>query len=471
MAIEHSARQLEFYYDLCKRKGILPKDVSQLTIRALGDEIESMQVIPDKASPEQLNYLNRILQELCDAGIPGVRIPTPKFWDSLTKDNFQFFLDKANRIREKHFDKLPANQWQIDRIMSMYLFPDIDWENLSVMREDHVEAYNEEGIRESSRHIMYTESITISHKEYTGGFIQKPDGTVIKAWRFKTKDEFRKELESKLTHAVASRIIDRHYNDYVEWMRDRCSSFQRTRIRQLEQRMANIYVPKSITVFDMDMPFDMPFTDEEDDNSGLDTNVDEVDITISVTTKKVDNWCPTAYEPLQDEHLEMMSSEEANAYIQRLQYELGNRNLRNVGGGQEMHEAFSTPMRPKTVAELRTREYTGLNNFLYGLSAIVGQEFQANSVDCDSLRHHALNVFFTAPHEDGGENGAGEELKTKLRNEIIEFVMIAIETNSITFDGLLNLASQSEYANDLINDMIERGDNAKIILQQSRLAQ
>lgn len=437
MTTNHSAKQLEFYYSLCSRKARAPKDTSSLTIAQLGQEIEYLLALPMPASAKQRETLTSMLQELVDAGIPGIRMPSRKFFDSLTMDSINSWFEKTRAIRGQHFDKLPANEQQIDRISAMYLFPEVEWEtyniNIKIFTSTY-DAYISEEVQEES--IDFGGFRIPRSRKINGSFVGESN------WRMMTHQEFCKELKAKLTHASASAILDRYTGSYNGWLRTRLTDGQKRQIRQIENRLASIFVPKEVTVFEMDQPFESQ-TEIGDTNFEADTDVPFVE------SRKTSRYNPVAYTPIGEAELGMYSREEADKYISQLRYELQNQELRNIGGAQELSGDFEQIRTAKDVARARTQEFDALNNFLFGLSDIVGSAFESNSRTVDSLRHEALQTFFDKT------NGASQENKDALKHQVLDFIRMAVESKAIKFMGLMNLADKSDLANEFIDELIE----------------
>lgn len=470
-----STKQLTFYYEVCSRKGISPKDVSTMSPFQISQEIEHILTLPNRASENQLNTLRSMLQELVEAGVEGVKVPPQRFFDSLNYDKASNWIEQTRQLRAKHFHILPATEQQIERLAKMYLFPEVEWESVTRQREEVVETFvapTDGGESQLTRKkVTYTEETVIQRKIFLD---EEREGTRL--WRYMTPDEFKAELK-KLTHQQASNLIDKYSGSFEAWNRTRITMGQKNQIRQLENRMASIYTPKEVTAFDLDQPFELELGD---------TNVEvDVDSPFQVKSKKVDNWNPTAYEGLKEQQLDMMSREEADIYIRQLRKEMQDRELRNIGGAQNLDYAdygIEEARTAKTVADARTKEFKELNNFLYGLADIVGLHFEmVETAEVDgqmirmvttpeSLRHDALNIFFNyGKRADGADaGGATQEKKDELRANIIDFIKLAVRQKSIKFDGIMALADRSDIASEILDELILDKDFAVELLKLQR---
>lgn len=425
-----TAKQLETYYAQCARKKVTPKDVSGFTFQEMSAELQRIFDLPLPASEPQVHALKTLLQELVDAGLPGVKMPGEAFFEKLTTESASAWIEKSRQLRAQNMDIMPASQQQVERLCEMYMFPDMNWESVTKTKtiQEDVWVTPEDGgeSRLESRKITYTEESSIRTKvmmdEYVNG---------KQLWRFMTPDEFKEELLTKLTHAQASRLIDEHASAFEAWKRTRLTQGQYNQIRQIENRLANIYKPRVIVDASEDNPFDFG---QEDSPFNV--------------TSDTRQWNPVAYEPLSEEILSLFSREEADDYIRQLTYELRNPELRNIGGAQDLDYSdygIEEARTAKDEATSRTHAFRDLNNFLYALSDITGNYFEVDGHNTESLRHEALQVFF---------NNASVEGQQRVHREIVDFVKLAIQKKALRFDALIRLADRSELASEIVEDMI-----------------
>lgn len=451
--ISPSEKQLETYYRICADKKIAPKDTSKFSGREISVEIEKLIALPNPATDAQINLLRDMINEMVDANVPGVKPVSNTFYQALNAKTIQDWITNARTLRAKNFDLLPANEQQIERIADMYLFPDVEWECVAKNIRIKESTFDEDGYA-TKRNINYQETVRIERKIMLEEEIYNQNGERVQAWRFMTREEFKTELKNKLTHAQASMLIDKYEVDFRNWMRSRVTDYQRNTIKTLEARMANIFVPKEVTAFEMDMPFDM---------DAVDTNVEqEVDAPFSVNSKKLDNWNPVSYVPLTEEQITMLSREEADQYIITLRRESRDRDLRSSTNAQDLSGDFEDMRTAQDDSKAKTKEFQNLNNFLFGLSDVVGSYFEVDNIGVESLRHEALQIFFDK------NNGATQEKKDALRVQIMDFMRMAVLGKAIKFTGLMNLADRSEIASDLIDELCEDSLFAKQLIKLQR---
>jgi hypothetical protein len=259
-----------------------------------------------------------------------------------------------------------------------------------------------------------------------------------------TNVEFRDELKTKLNHTQASRIISEHQGLHEAWARTRLSRSQYNQIRRLEERMANLYTSRP-----MSEPISM-----------LDGG--EIDIPFTLASRK-EEYSPRAYEPLAEELIILFDAEEANVYINQLNYELKDAELRSATNAQEYapnsDEAEDATRKAKNEADRRTKEFKAINDFMYGLSDVVGFGFEQLSngmpITVDSLRADALQVFF---------NGSTQEAKNDLFLQVVDFVRYAVESENVKFNAIIALASGSEVANEILEHLLQDKEFAQFLM-------
>jgi hypothetical protein len=431
-ALQPTENQLNQYYAQCARKKVAPKDVSSFNRGQMSEELQRIFDLPPAPTDAQLEALKNLLAELTNAGVPGVKMPPASFFERLNRDTASSWIEKSRQLRAQHMDIMPASDQQIDRLVEMYTFPDMNWDSISKQTTHIEEVYDmpEDGgeSRLTSRSITYTEETSIRTRINMEGEV---NGKQL--WRFLTPDEFRLELKEKLTHQQASRLIDEHQGAFEAWRRTRLTRGQYNQIRNIENRLANIYKPRVVTESTSDNPFEF----------------DAGDTPFNVSSTK-QQWNPSAYEPLAEQIIGLFSREEADDYIRQLTYELNNPELRSFSGAQDLDYAdysIEEARTAKTDEQSKNNQFKELNNFLFALSDITGNYFEADGHNVESLRHEALQVFF---------NGASMEKREAVRTNIVQFVKNAILSKSIKFDALIRLADRSEIATEIVDDMIAK---------------
>lgn len=241
-----SPAQEKYYSDLCLQKNVVPVDLTgksydevSIMIKELREFFPAspaqIRLIKEKASALNLNIDESKLKKLT-GGREG----------SASKLIAQL-IEKEREIG----DTIEPTEAQLKYIVSMFYCVDVDFSEHDIKKRVDLE-----------------------------------DGL----WRLMTPNEFAKEVSAKMSRKEASAFIDKYRSAHHAWLNTRISVEQEKYIRQLEERLADLYVPKQV-----------PET-----NDG----------------KRKYDYNPTAYEPLSEGHLKMFSKEEASKYIDRLKYEL-----------------------------------------------------------------------------------------------------------------------------------------------------
>lgn len=460
-AIKPSESQINSYYQQCERKRITPQDVSKMSRAELSAELQRIFDLPLPARETQITALKEVLAELVNAGVPGVRMPSEKFFLSLNVQSASKWIDDVRAIRAQNLGMMPPSDEQLDKLVRMMMFPDIEWESIVGERTETHEYYEaddeDDKLRYNKESIHYTTNTSVNRKVFLNEYIGEGEN-IKQLWRFMTKDEFREELKVKLNHTQASRIISEHQGTHEAWARTRLSRSQYNTIRQLENRMANLFTSRP-----MGEPIAM-----------LDGG--EADVPFALASRK-EEYSPRAYEPIAEELIILFDQDEADMYINQLQYELKDSELRSSTNAQELpYSEFVHNVTKEGVEEIRdavseadkrTKEFKAINNFMHGLSSMVGFGFeqQANIhgemvlVTVDSLRADVLQVFF--------DNGT-QEAKNDMFLQIADFVKYTVESEAVTFNQVLSLAEGVELANEVLDYLLEDKAFAQLLIALQR---
>ena len=220
------------------------------------------------ASEPQIQIIKDKIESLSKM---GVNINAPDF-SKLTggrTGTASTLIESLIEMERQYNDVLPPSEAQLQFLVSMYLCPDIPFE----------------------------ENFEIKRKLDLG------EGM----WRKLTPEEFAEEIKSKMKKRDASAFIDAHRGVFHTWKTTRIRPEQFKYIRQLEERMRDLSSP-----------------------SAIEWCVDEEGNLVQVSKAKVDkskDYNPTGYIPLEDMELLMFSVEQASQYIDMLKSEQGRKDL------------------------------------------------------------------------------------------------------------------------------------------------
>lgn len=242
-----SPAQEKYYSDLCSQRNIIPVDLTGKSYDEVSLMIKELrEFFP--ASPAQINLIKEKASALnIDVDEEKLSKLTGGREGSASKLIAQL-IEKEREVG----DTIEPTEAQIQYLVSMFYCVDVCFEDHDIKKRVNLE----EGL-----------------------------------WRLMTPSEFAEEIKSKMNRKEASAFIDKYRGAHHAWLNTRISLEQERYIRQLEDRLADLYVPQQ--------------TPEYDDGK-----------------KKPRQYNPIAYEPLSEGHLKMFSRDEASKYIDRLKYEL-----------------------------------------------------------------------------------------------------------------------------------------------------
>lgn len=357
-------KQIDYYLDLCQRKKIRPKDINKFTFEALGKEIEQIRQLPDPASERQIEKIKQLWQEINNLG-ENLKPFSDEFLNSLTggaTGTASQLIETLMKKRMELNEVAPPSDAQLQIIVEWFLCPDIPFENYDIQKKVILDSTYEK------------------------------DGEVLNHWRYMTPDEFANEVKSKMTKKQASEFIDRYRAMFYDWRKTRITQQQIRYIRELEQRLANIYTPKQVE-----------FAINEDG--------EVVEIKHGSSRDTRGDLQTVAYEPLTEMQLAQMSYEEASLFIDQLKSELERKELYRYGDiyGDDQ-QALEDKRSAKDRNDAIIREYTALDDLIYKLEALAGYE----NLDLHGLIKETLLE---------GEDHRSEEAK----NAIKEFMLQTID--------------------------------------------
>lgn len=459
-------RQKSAYIRMCLAKEVMPIDVSTLSFPEMSKEMDRVAQLDFPLSQNQFE----LLRSLCDQ-MTQVKLIHPVSDNALKKLSRSKASEKINSARAliaQHQHLFPPDENQIERLMELYQFPSVDWESYGVQTKVFLETYDAYVIEDVEEERVDFHGFKIPRS-------RKIKGTFVghSTYRLKTRSEFREELMSKLSHDQASRIIDRYREEFNEHRRQRISPSQKNYIRDLEGRMANLYIPKKVEVAQMDTAYFIL------DNDGHSIECDEND-TFSEREMEMEfdeeeeQYVPKkggihmmAYAPLSDEMLDNFTRATAREYIDFLQNELVDRRLKAPTNAQEFRRnerEYESEQEREKVRSMEDEEsayrvhFEQINQFMYELSRIVGHELEVNQHNAESLRHHVVQVFFEKD----------KEKIHRLQGEILDFISTAIDKQAFKVIELFFLADRSQIASEIIDELCNSPKYAPRVLSLLR---
>lgn len=357
-------KQIQYYLDLCQRKKVQPKEIKLFTFETMGKEIEQIRQLPDPASDRQIEKIKQLWQEINDL-CGNLKPFSEEFLNRLTggaEGTASQLIETLMRKRMELNEVAPPSDAQLQIMVEWFLCPDIPFEYYGIQKK------------------IYLDSTT------------EKDGEVVSLWRYMTPDEFANEIKSKMTKKQASEFIDRYRAVFYDWRKTRITQQQIRYIRELEQRLANIYTPKQTE-----------FAVNEDGEI--------IEIKQGSSRDARGELQTVAYEPITEMQLAQMSYEEASLFIDQLKSELERKEFYRYGDiYSDDQQVLEDNRGAKDRNDAIIKEYTALDDLIYKLEAIAGYE----NYDLHGLIKETLLE---------GEDHRSEEAK----NAIKEFMLQTID--------------------------------------------
>lgn len=229
------------------------------------------------------------------------------------------------------------------------------------------------------------------------------------AWRFMTPEEFKVEIAEKMTMAQAGDFIREHSHLFYEWEKTRIRPWQVQRIRSLEERMSNVQ-----------------------NASIMETAV--VDGKVVVMYKKPQRkFHNMGYEPMSETALKQLSIEDADKLIAQMNAELNRPRQSSIPNSSAQDDletkVYGDPRDDRGgSAQLRAmnKEHQATVDFIFALEARTGTEQEE--------LHESVNELMIQRIGDPVE----------VANGLREFIEYAIDGKMVTMQGLVQMGSESQ---------------------------
>lgn len=392
--------QIKYYLDLCKQRGIEPQPTENFNFDTMSAEIQRlMKIYPP--SPAQVKLINDKINNLKSI------ISNMHFTDEQIKQ----FEDNETDVISNIILGLINNNLNLDPIMKKLTGGRDGTASKLIENLINVEKQlsNIQEPTEKQLEIMVNmffcpdvpfESYGISRRiELEGGL-----------WRKPTPEEFAEQIKYTLTKADASKFIDDYRGVFYEWKRTRIRPEQLRYIMELERRLAS-----------------QSPTTEINEAYTIDGDV------VQINKNKREYISGTEYVPHTQEQLIQFSIEQASEFIDQLKSELNRRESSTFEELEIEYNDINPSFYNKDKVEI---EYQALKDLMYKLEAIAGYH--------DEELHDAVGIELI--EDDNPESNV------KNRKKIREFMKDLLETGSITFDGLMELARDCPTALKILID-------------------
>lgn len=311
-----SPRQISYYLDLCTQRKIAPKNYHTMTGDELAQEIEAVRSFYP-ASDRQKEIIRDTITSLQEMGV-NINLMSDEDMAKLTggrEGTASALIENLINMQRQHSDKQPPSDNQLQFLVSMFLCPDVPFEDFGVMRKITL---NDEGL-----------------------------------WRKPTPDEFAEDLKKKMTRKEASKFIDDYRGSFHTWRSTRIRPEQMRYIRQLEERMSDLSSPNVVEWA---------------------VNPDGSLVQVMKQRTLKEEYNPTGYVPLDEMELMMFSVEEASKYIDILKSEGGRKDLYKYREESDNSATFEPIHTPETKEKRMEMDYKELQDLIFRLEAVAGYE-------------------------------------------------------------------------------------------------
>lgn len=449
-----SPRQVAFYLDLCSQRKIKPENYHMMTYDELKEKIQHLKS-NRPATESQKQTIRETIERLQSYGVQVKQLSESQLSELTGGEDgtASKLIESLFQLERENSQKAPPTEQQVQRIVQMYLCPDVDFESYGIQKK------------------FYLEKLDAYSTHY-----HTPDLLEKRLWRRYTPDEFAKQIFNKFTRKDASEFITKFNPLFIEWQRTRITPRQIEYIRELEMRLLNT-APNQTIGYEIQ-------------------NGEIVQVFRPIQKGMMQN--PRGYVPLSDEQIIMLSQDEASRYIEQLQLELQDRDLYRYGDNLQVqnytsYQDYLADMRimrnniinsrwdeekqygyiefniPEnyTLEEMRSakdntdwaiHEFTALNDFLFALEAKTGlpsDEIHVVPYQDMYTKASASDRFF----EDNDKKGA-----------IKEYMAYVLTNDYITYNQMKTMCRNSEVASDLLieitKDLLNDEYMAKKVLIQ-----
>lgn len=308
----HTDRQVKYYNDLCRQKGVAPIDLTNKNydeVSSLIGELKGMKGL-DLITPKQKETIEAILERTPSIDI-NIYMPN---YASASKEEASTLIGTLFDLERQHRHLKPASEAQVAKIVRMYLCPDVIFTDI--------------GWEETYQ--------TIGGKR----MLLLPNSRDLASW-----------VATNVNQQKASEFITKYNPNYIEWSKTRLSKEQKSHIRTLEARLANLYTAGA----------------SHEQATDADGNVIVND---SASRKE---WAPKGYEELSEIDLYIMSRDAASKYIEIMSAELSRKDLYKFSQ-EPMVGDYLEAQRVSSGDESINQDAKHMADFIYGLYAQLGED-------------------------------------------------------------------------------------------------
>lgn len=393
--------QIKYYNDLCRQRNIKPQPASNFNFETMSDEIKRlMSFYP--ASPAQVKLIHDKIESLkliisnmhfTDEQVEAFRLNKPNVISIIIAG-----LIDNNLNLEPIMTKLTGGKnGTASKLIENLIAIERQFSDMQMATEKQVEILVNMFLCPD----VPFENVGISRR------VELEDGL----WRKPTPEEFANQIKATLTKADASKFIDDYRGAFYDWKKTRIRPEQLRYIMELERRLGS-----------------QSPTTEVNEAYTLDGDV------VEVGKHKREYIKGQEYVPHTQEQLIHFTIKQASEFIDQLKSELNRKELSTLLEPELTGDELRSVCSIKDSYDL---EYNNLVDLMYKLEAIAGYN--------DEDLHQAVDEFLVQDSDP--------EHNKKNRQKIREFMKKLLETDAITFDGLIELAQDTPTALRILVDM------------------
>lgn len=319
-----TANQIKFYCDLCRQKvQLIDTAHEEWTFEEMSEEIGRLRGLKSQVllTAKQKKTIEDVLKRTPEIDINEIA----PAWAMCDIEEASTLIGKLFEMERTFRDKRQCTDAQADKMLRMYLCPDVD----------------------------FTETGWVERYEVVDGrrMLIIPDSKIVLKW-----------LKDNVNSADANAFISKYNAEYIKWATTRVSPEQKRYIQTLEGRCANLYSAGKAV----------------EQVADIEGNL----IADNPTTRGAHprEYAPVGYNPLTPLQMYQMSKDDAAKYIECLQVTLSDR---------EQIKFTPEPMNGDRMEDKRVgtgdtavdNDIAAMANFIHGIYAQLGEELTQEATE------------------------------------------------------------------------------------------
>jgi hypothetical protein len=412
-----SPSQINTYNDMVQKRRIrMPVDIANMTYQQAFEAIGQARDFFG-ASDEQLHLIDRLIEQLQNGGV-NIKKPDLKFMYSLTGGTegtaSKLIAQLNTKIRTLDIDpKEKPTEDVVNFMVMMFYCPEVNFDEIGVPTK-----------------------ISLELDHIPESFDSKGNKVELKSQLFRIPDaiETAKYISDNLTQKQCRTFLDKYRVTFNEWKNTRITKGQEERIRQLEERLADVSEP-SVEEFAVNLDGEL----------------------VKVPKKSKREYNPLGYTKMTTLQLRMISQDEASRIIEQMESELKSTRFKtSIDNRDVTMEEFRMP---QTQFEATIMEMKTLNNFLHAMVSASGCPTDDIFVVPYHDEHEDITQEKTIDDFFGTQNTKGETIYSpaakRKRNLIKDYISYIVDAEYVTARQLLLMAKQTQCGTELVQEVME----------------